>query len=570
MTISPRSWHGLFCTLVGSLLLCALSGPARSATIPVVPSEVPVEALHAIEKFLPAPPTEPPIIDRTDAGDQAQYRVRFQTGDDWDVVTVAATGALVERRREKDIQIVQRGQTLQTSGTALPDAVRATILRELRGLKIESVRHVTVETGAGRTVRYDVDGDDDYHPIDMIVAPDGTLVRKGVVLRLHRIPKAIAKTIRAAAGPARIEQVKRVSEGARRTFEVECGTRSHMIDLKIGADGGLIEKREQKKPMPADEATSPWYPDAPVPSGAWPEAVPPPRVIPPGETFVIAAAGDIAEARRRPDLTARLLLGLKERKQLAAILTLGDMQYPDGEYRDYLIDYDPTWGQPALKALTRPAPGNHEYYASGKTAAAGYFDYFNGPGKRHGLAGDRRKGYYSFEMGDWHFIALNTSDECGRQVSCRKGSPMHTWLLQDLRRNRKPCVLAYYHHPRFQQGAGHGDTKSVAPLWDALYDAGVELVLAGHEHNFQQLAPLDKSGSIDREHGIRSFVVGTGGADAYDMWSTTREHVLEKHVRHRIGVLELTLAPRSYGWRFLGADGTSQGEPLAEGKDVCH
>lgn len=299
-----------------------------------------------------------------------------------------------------------------------------------------------------------------------------------------------------------------------------------------------------------------------------PVPVPPPTTVAPGATFVVAAAGDIAGRDRAQHATAALLLQLREESGLAAILTLGDNQYPRGEYHDFLAHYDRTWGHPALKPLTRPSPGNHDY-ALGRSNAEGYFDYFNGRGQDSGPAGERDRGYYSFDMGDWHFVALNTSDGC-RIIPCAPGSPMYEWLRRDLEANRRPCVLAYFHHPRFQQGEVHGDNPQVAPLWDALYDAGADVVLAGHDHNFQQLAPMDKTGAVDRARGIRSFVVGTGGAQPYPTFDLDRHAAaVEARVARRYGVLVLTLGPGQYRWQFRAAGNAPGGDVLAAGQDVC-
>jgi acid phosphatase type 7 len=281
---------------------------------------------------------------------------------------------------------------------------------------------------------------------------------------------------------------------------------------------------------------------------------------------VIAAAGDVAGRINRHRATAALLMGLVDREPLAALLALGDLQYPKGDYEDFLAHYHTSWGQPRLRAITRPVPGNHEY-DQGRSDGSGYFDYFNGPGRTSGPAGERHKGYYSFDLGAWHLIALNSSDGC-RRVPCAPGSAMYSWLKQDLASNPRKCVLAYWHHPRFHVG-NHADNRAVAPLWDALYDAGADVVLNGHDHNFQQLARLDKRGRLDPGRGIRSFVVGTGGAPAYKRFDDT-DHpgAGERVFASRAGVLLLTLEPDAYSWRFVAAD-TSEGHVLAEGRDVC-
>ena len=264
----------------------------------------------------------------------------------------------------------------------------------------------------------------------------------------------------------------------------------------------------------------------------------------PPESVVIAAAGDIAGKINHHRATAGLLLTLVEREPLAALLVLGDLQYPAGAYQDFIAHYHPTWGQPPLRAITRPVPGNHEY-DQGRSDATGYFDYFNGPDHPTGPAGERGKGYYSFDLGDWHLVALNSSDGC-RRVPCAVGSAMHSWLVQDLASTRKKCVLAYWHHPRFQIGH-HPDSSVVAPLWNALYDAHADVVLNGHDHNFQQLAPLDTKGRLDPERGIRTFVVGTGGAPAYVRFNESLHPGRgETILANRAGVLLLTLEPGGY------------------------
>lgn len=320
---------------------------------------------------------------------------------------------------------------------------------------------------------------------------------------------------------------------------------------------------------PADGSAPRGRPGPSLALRAEPAPLAAPREIPPGRTFVIAAAGDIAGANLAQALTAELLLGLVQTRDLAAILALGDLQYPRGELADFQRYYAPAWGQAPLRALTRPVPGNHEY-DQGTSDAEGYFDYWNGVGAVAGQGGVRGLGYYSFDMGDWHLVALNTSDGCREKVPCGAGSAMLTWLRRDLAQHKRRCVLAYFHHPRFQQGERHEDNPNVAPLWQALYAAGADLVLAGHDHNYQQLGPLDGEGRPDPRRGIRSFVVGTGGARPY-LYFDDGQHAAasETRVAGRFGVLELELGPGRYAWRFLGANGGRRGEALASGRDEC-
>ena len=312
--------------------------------------------------------------------------------------------------------------------------------------------------------------------------------------------------------------------------------------------------------------------DAPADGTAEAATVPAGRATPAdaagaSRPVLIAAAGDIAGRFNRDQDTAALLIDINRRTPLDAVLALGDLQYPRGDLHDFLAYYDRSWGQPVLRGLTRPVPGNHEY-DQGRTAAAGYFDYFNGFGQWSGVAGDRDKGYYSYDIGAWHLVAVNSSDSCHR-ISCAVGSPMHRWLVADLAATKQKCVLAYWHHPRFQIGASHGDNSAIAPIWNALVDAGAEVVLAGHDHNFQQLARLGKDGRPSPT-GIRSFVVGTGGAGAYPAFDESEHpNASEKHFSRRVGVLLLTLAPEDFSWRFIASSSGGFGEVLAEGHDVC-
>ena len=233
-----------------------------------------------------------------------------------------------------------------------------------------------------------------------------------------------------------------------------------------------------------------------------------------------AAAGDIGCAGCAQGATADLLDDLLRADRMAAVLPLGDEAYASGLLTEFESFYRPSWGRPELLAVTHPVPGNHEYV---DTLATGYFDFFNGRGRMTGVAGERGQGYYSFDVGGWHVIALNTSDDC-RWVPCAAGSPQHQWLVADSGSHPATCTLAFWHHPRFQAGTVSGEAAAAAPLWDALYDSGADVVLNGHEHGYQQLAPLNKAGEVDLVHGMRTFVVGTGGGD-YDIdlrWATGR------------------------------------------------
>jgi hypothetical protein len=227
-----------------------------------------------------------------------------------------------------------------------------------------------------------------------------------------------------------------------------------------------------------------------------------------------------------------------------AVLLLGDNQYESGTLSDFNAYYHPTWG--THKAITRPSAGNHEYQTAG---AAGYFDYFNGTGAQTGRAGDRSRGYYSFDLGAWHLIALNSN--CAEVGGCSAGSPQEQWLRANLAANPRTCTLAYWHHPRFSSGA-HGNTSSMQAIWQALYEHRADLVLAGHDHDYERFAPQTAGGTADPA-GPRSFVVGTGGKDLRS-FGTVRANS-ERRSSAAFGVLKLTLRPSSYDWEFVPIPG---------------
>lgn len=279
---------------------------------------------------------------------------------------------------------------------------------------------------------------------------------------------------------------------------------------------------------------------------------------PAGHDPIIAAAGDPTCPPDRPAFngglgtrtrcaamrTSDILL----RPDLSAVLPLGDVQTPRGELHYFFQGFGPSWGR--LKAITRPTPGNHDYLTPG---AQGYFDYFNGVGARRGPAGDReRGGYYSFELGEWRLIALDSN--CGQLPGgCGVGSPQQRWLARTLARDPKRCTLAYWHHPRFSSFAVEGGRgpKATVALWQTLYDAGVDLVLSGHQHFYERLAPQDGNGNLDRVRGIRSFVVGTGG-HSLDQ-AEFRDRNSMAFSADAFGVLQLRLRPNGYDYRLRSA-----------------
>jgi len=215
---------------------------------------------------------------------------------------------------------------------------------------------------------------------------------------------------------------------------------------------------------------------------------------------LLATAGDVAchpGTERTPEACHHDATGEQlARAQPDAVAMLGDAQYDDGA-TDEFAAYDATWGR--LKDRTRPALGNHEYRTPG---AAGYFGYF-GP-----VAGTPDRGYYSYDLGTWHVVVLNSN--CGF-VSCAAGGAQERWLRADLAAHPRPCTLAYWHHPRHSSAQQSRENTSVQALWQALSDGGADLALSAHVHSYERIAPLTADGAVDHAHGMRSFVVGTGG-----------------------------------------------------------
>jgi hypothetical protein len=265
-------------------------------------------------------------------------------------------------------------------------------------------------------------------------------------------------------------------------------------------------------------------------------------------TVTVMAAGDIAPdpgSSKDDDVaTANLILAADP----TAVLTLGDNQYPRGELADFRSrnGYAGSWGR--FKAKTHPSPGNHDYsHPAG--GAAGYFDYF-GP-----LAGNPAKGYYSFDLGAWHIVSLNSNCGAAGAPSCDRESAQVNWLQADLERNATACTLAYWHHARFTDAAGHGDEPRTQYFWNALYHAHADIVLSGHNHVYQRFGALHPLGHLgDYGAGIREFVVGTGGTGLYRFSSPARTGSRYRDDGH-YGVLELTLSPGSWSSAFHRTDG---------------
>ena len=282
-----------------------------------------------------------------------------------------------------------------------------------------------------------------------------------------------------------------------------------------------------------------------------PEGVPVLSPAPPASALLVAA-GDIAcRPRQRPDdddlcaqkTTADLVMGLKP----TAVLALGDTQYDDGSPEEYAA-YDASWGK--FKNITLPVVGNHEYQTPD---AKGYYDYFGD------AAGKPSEGWYTTSVGAWRVIVLNS--ECAEIGGCDPESPQGKWLAEQLD-DAPNCTLAAFHRPRFSSGVEHGGDPALEPLWSQLAEGGVDLVLNGHEHDYERFLPHDADGRVGS--GPVEIVVGTGGHSLRPFSRVERGS--EVRWDESVGVLAMTLRPDGYDWRFVGPEGTP---PVDSGTATC-
>jgi len=292
------------------------------------------------------------------------------------------------------------------------------------------------------------------------------------------------------------------------------------------------------------------------------------RIRPVPDPLKLVAAGDVACEPGQPETATTCrqahTADLVESLAPDAVAVLGDAQYMSGGLEDFLTVYDPTWGR--FKAITHPAVGNHEYDGvPERNAAAGYFAYFGA------AAGDPARGYYSWELGNWTMLVLNSGNirhtrvgadggaalpnDCW-PVSCAKGSAQELWLRGELERLRSDaCVLAYWHHPRFSSGYGSAPQphRETGPMFRALYEHGAELVLSAHAHNYERFEPRSPGGR-PHERGVTQFVVGTGGKSLHADTAAPQTPTLRTDV---FGVLELSLGHTGWRSRFVAEGGST-------------
>lgn len=275
---------------------------------------------------------------------------------------------------------------------------------------------------------------------------------------------------------------------------------------------------------------------------------------PPSRTFVLVGAGDIASCKplEGAEATAKLIESIP-----GDVFAAGDLAYERGTAEEFKNCYDKTWGR--FKNRTHPTPGNHEFY--GAKDGSPYFDYWGAQ------AGERDRGYYSFDLGNWHVIALNTNCAAPGLGGCAAGSPQDLWLKKDLAEHPKSCIVAFGHHALYSSGVlkSHAIHPELRQLWQDLYRAHADLVLNGHEHSYERFAPQDPYGNLDEKRGIREFVVGTGGRDHGPLGFP----IPNSQVRNAetFGVLKLTLSAGKYAWEFVPVEGSTFRD---SGEGACH
>jgi hypothetical protein len=306
-----------------------------------------------------------------------------------------------------------------------------------------------------------------------------------------------------------------------------------------GQGTGLAVASAESSPAPSEPTT--------VATDTSPSPTTPGATSSAGSDPVLVGAGDIGDCNTDDDgATAALIDDIP-----GTVFVAGDNAYPDGSAAKYKECYEPTWGR--FKDRTRPVPGNHDYHTSGAT---GYKDYF-------GKAAVNADGdtWYSYDLGAWHIVVLDS--ECEETDSCTADSAQGKWLKADLAASTAMCTLAMWHVPRFSSGF-HGNNKHLDGFWQILYDAGADVVVNGHDHDYERFAPQDPNAVEDRVKGIREFVAGTGGTTLRVFEKLAANSELRASVSH--GVLKFTLHPTGYNWEFV----PTAGDFSDSGSAPCH
>ena len=413
------------------------------------------------------------------------------------------------------------------------------------GTKRWSWRLSRRETWSGGIARYS--GVDTDHPVDtsVSVATSGsagpTFVVPGV--RTTRDGAILIGSIGAsgrisATPPAAWSEAWDIARG-------EAAVHAHGPEVGAGRTADVTWKVSTARSVAGwttalrpDKRTSstPTVPPAPTPT------------TPASTPAVLVGAGDIASCAYTQDSSTGAIVAATP----GTVFTLGDNAYDNGTAAEFASCYDPAWG--AVKDRTRPVVGNHEYQAS--STAASSVAYFGA------AAGEAGKGWYSYDIGtDWHVVVLNSNCTI---VGCGAGSVQEQWLRADLLASTRPCTVAMWHHPRFSSGE-HGSDTSTAAFWAALYADGAELVLNGHDHDYERFAPQNPAAAADPSYGMRELVVGTGGQGLRPFRSTPAANSEVRSIA-AYGVLKLSLNSGGYDWSFLPVGGA----PGDSGSGTCH
>ena len=321
----------------------------------------------------------------------------------------------------------------------------------------------------------------------------------------------------------------------------------------VAALGATIAAPGPKKSKPPRPTPTPTAQVTPAPTSVLPPSptVDPPSGPPPtaGAAAILVGAGDIANCGVNGDEATAALLDATP----GTVFTLGDNVYDNGTAAEFTTCYGPSWGRPAIKSRTKPVAGNHDYNTAG---ASGYYGYFGA------AAGDPTKGYYAYDLGTWRIYVLNSN--CGSIGGCGTGSAQEQWLRADLAANPRTCAIGMWHHPRFSSGE-HGNSTATQALYQALYDANAELVLVGHDHDYERFGPQTATGVADNARGLVQIVVGTGGT-SLRQFGTIRANSLVRNA-DTWGVIRLSLSAGSWSFDFVPVAGRAFTDT---GSGTCH